>query len=145
MNLTLQRVSKRTFRALALVRESLSRKANTRYIIFETLNSGRFTCILSTHLIKPNHFVGLSDRRSRTVSLETYPPHKKKDRTNFTFHQSRLLDEVSSLTKTYRTWTVVQAPSRYKDNFSSITNLVMLSSSSRSPSAFSSNIEPLMT
>ena len=78
MNLTLQRVSKRTFRALALVRESLSRKANTRYIIFETLNSGRFTCILSTHLIKPNHFVGLSDRRSRTVSLETYPPHKKK-------------------------------------------------------------------
>ena len=70
VNLPPYRVSKLTFRALAL-RLSLWQKANARNVRSETLYGGQFT--LSTLLIKPNYLVLLLHWRSTTVSMETRP------------------------------------------------------------------------
>ena len=70
VNWTPERVSKLTFRALAL-HHSLWRRANARNLGFETLNGGQFT--FSTQSVVLNYPVGISHRRSTAVSLEIYP------------------------------------------------------------------------
>ena len=70
VNWPLLKVSKLTFRALAL-RLSLWRKAHAPNVSFETLNGSQFT--LSTQLVLPNYPVILPHRLNTTIFLETDP------------------------------------------------------------------------
>ena len=72
VNWPLLKVSKLTFRALAL-RLSLWRKAHVPNVSFETLNGSQFT--LSTQLVLPNYPVILPHRLNTTIFLETNPPY----------------------------------------------------------------------
>ena len=71
VNWPLLKVSKLTFRALAL-RLSLWRKAHVPNVSFETLNGSQFT--LSTQLVLPNYPVILPHRLNTTIYFRNWPP-----------------------------------------------------------------------